>query len=152
MAMDYAVAVNEELRELKATGVDVVQLDEPWVRAAPEKAARYGVEAINRALDGIAGPTVVHICLGYAAWCATSRAATPSCRSSPIGGRADLDRGGAAAARSRRAAGISGKTILLGVLDLGDPAVETAEHVAERLRAGLNTSRPSASSPPPIAA
>ena len=65
--MDYAAAVNEELRELKATGVDVVQLDEPWVRAAPDKAARYGVAAINRALDGIAGPTVVHICFGYAA-------------------------------------------------------------------------------------
>ncbi|HVB17725.1 MAG TPA: 5-methyltetrahydropteroyltriglutamate--homocysteine methyltransferase, partial [Stellaceae bacterium] len=65
MAMDYAAAVNEELRELKATGVDVVQLDEPWVRAAPEKAARYGIQAINRALQGIAGPTVVHICLGY---------------------------------------------------------------------------------------
>ena len=51
--------------DLKATGVDVVQLDEPWVRAAPDKAARYGVAAINRALDGIGGPTAVHICLGY---------------------------------------------------------------------------------------
>src|ERR1700731_1883557 len=65
LAMDLAAAVNEELRELKATGVDVVQLDEPWVRAAPDKAARYGVAAINRALDGIPGPTIVHICLGY---------------------------------------------------------------------------------------
>src|SRR5438874_9514519 len=67
MAMDYAVAVNEELRALKASGVDVVQLDEPWVRTAPDKAARYGVRAINRALDGIAGPTIVHLCFGYAA-------------------------------------------------------------------------------------
>ncbi len=65
MAMDYAVAVNEELAALKATGVDVVQLDEPWVRAAPDKAARYGVKAINRALAGVPGPTIVHICLGY---------------------------------------------------------------------------------------
>ena len=65
LAMDLATAVNEELRELKATGVDVVQIDEPWVRAAPDKAARYGVAAINRALDGISGPTIVHICLGY---------------------------------------------------------------------------------------
>src|SRR5947199_8477125 len=63
--MDLAAAVNEELRELKATGVDVVQIDEPWVRAAPDKATRYGVAAINRALDGIPGPTIVHICLGY---------------------------------------------------------------------------------------
>ena len=67
MAMDYAAAVNEELRALKATGVDVVQLDEPWVRTAPEKAARWGITAINRALDGIPGPTVVHLCFGYAA-------------------------------------------------------------------------------------
>jgi len=67
LAMDYAVAVNEELRALKASGVDVVQLDEPWVRTAPEKAARYGLRAINRALEGIEGPTVVHLCFGYAA-------------------------------------------------------------------------------------
>ena len=67
LAMDYAVAVNEELRALKATGVDVVQLDEPWVRTSPEKAARYGLRAINRALEGIEGPTVVHLCFGYAA-------------------------------------------------------------------------------------
>src|SRR5438552_8957446 len=67
MAMDYAVAVNEELRALKASGVDVVQLDEPWVRTAPDKAARWGVKAINRALDGIAGPTIVPLCFGYAA-------------------------------------------------------------------------------------
>src|SRR5216110_2910369 len=62
MAMDYAIAVNEELRALKASGVDVVQLDEPWVRTAPDKAARYGVKAINRALERIPGPTVVHLC------------------------------------------------------------------------------------------
>src|ERR1700723_3146556 len=60
LAMDYAAAVNAELRDLKATGVDVVQLDEPWVRAAPDKAAQYGVAAINRALAGTTGPTIVH--------------------------------------------------------------------------------------------
>src|ERR1700733_13137123 len=67
LVMDYAISVNEELRDLKASGVDVVQLDEPWVRTDPEKALRYGLPAINRALQGIAGPTVVHICFGYAA-------------------------------------------------------------------------------------
>src|ERR1700753_139790 len=65
--MDYAVAVNQELRALKATGVDVIQLDEPWVRTAPDQARRYGIKAINRALEGIDGPTVVPICFGYAA-------------------------------------------------------------------------------------
>src|SRR5947207_13642344 len=67
LAMDYAVAVNEELKALKASGVDVVQLDEPWVRTAPDKAARWGVAAINRALDGIAGPPIGLLGFGYAA-------------------------------------------------------------------------------------
>ena len=80
LAMDYAIAVNEELRALKASGVDVVQIDEPWVRTAPEKAARYGLRAINRALEGIEGPTVVHLCFGYTAVVPTSRVDTASCR------------------------------------------------------------------------
>jgi len=57
LVMDYAIAVNEELRDLKASGVDVVQLDEPWVRTDPDKALRFGLPAINRALEGITGPT-----------------------------------------------------------------------------------------------
>ena len=59
--------MNEELRDLKAAGADVVQIDEPWLQARPERAARYGVKAINRALEGIAGTTVVHLWFGYAA-------------------------------------------------------------------------------------
>src|SRR5271165_2571627 len=66
MAMDYAQAVNEEARALKAAGADVIQLDEPWMEERPEAARRYGVAALNRALDGIDGPTVVHCCFGYA--------------------------------------------------------------------------------------
>ena len=138
MAMDYAAAVNEELRELKATGVDVVQLDEPWVRAAPEKAARYGIQAMNRALQGIAGPTVVHICLGYGHLVhnkPSGYAFLPQLAESAAT-QVSLE-----AAQPRLDLGVladlAQKTILLGVLDLGDPAVETAELVAERLRAGL---------------
>src|SRR5204862_5344689 len=129
---------NEGLRELKATGVDVVQIDEPWVRAAPDKAARYGIAAINRALDGISGPTIVHICLGYG----------HLVRNKPSGYAflPQLAESTAAqisieAAQPRLDLGVlselSEKTILLGVLDLGDRAVETAATVAERLRAGL---------------
>ena len=138
LAMDLAVAVNEELRELKATGVDVVQIDEPWVRSAPEKAARYGIAAMNRALNRIDGPTVVHICLGYGhlvhnkpagyaflPQLAESRATQVSLEAA----QPQLDLGVLGE--------LSGKTILLGVLDLGDPAVETADQVARRLRAGL---------------
>jgi 5-methyltetrahydropteroyltriglutamate--homocysteine methyltransferase len=138
LAMDYAVAVNEELRQLKATGVDVVQLDEPWVRAAPDKAARYGIQAMNRALDGIAGPTVVHICLGYGHLVhnkPSGYAFLPQLADS-LATQVSLE-----AAQPRLDLGVlkelTGKTILLGVLDLGDPAVETADTVAARLRRGL---------------
>ena len=66
-AMDYAAAVNEEIRDLFAAGADVVQIDEPYMQARPEKARQYGLKALNRALDGITGTTAVHICFGYAA-------------------------------------------------------------------------------------
>src|SRR6187431_419032 len=66
-ALDYAAAVNEEIRDLFAAGADVVQIDEPYMQARPEKARQYGLKALNRALDGISGTTVVHICFGYAA-------------------------------------------------------------------------------------
>src|SRR2546427_10702646 len=67
LALAYADAVNAEARDLKAAGADVIQLDEPWLQARPERAARYGVKAINRALAGIPGPTIAHLCFGYAA-------------------------------------------------------------------------------------
>ena len=138
MAMDYAIAVNQELCELKATGVDVVQLDEPWVRSSPEKAARYGINAINRALEGIDGITVVHLCFGYAAVVANK----PSGYSflpqlaDTIATQISIE-----AAQPRLDLGVlrdlSGKTIMLGVLDLGDRTVETPDIVAARIRAGL---------------
>jgi 5-methyltetrahydropteroyltriglutamate--homocysteine methyltransferase len=138
LAMDYAVAVNQELGALKATGVDVVQLDEPWVRTSPEKASRYGIKAINRALEGIEGPTVVHLCFGYAAVVANKPsgysflpqlADTVAQQISIEAAQPKLDLG--------VLKDLSGKTIMLGVLDLGDAAVETAETVAQRLRAAL---------------
>jgi 5-methyltetrahydropteroyltriglutamate--homocysteine methyltransferase len=138
MAMDYAAAVNEELRALKASGVDVVQLDEPWVRTAPDKAARYGVKAINRALEGIPGPTIVHLCFGYAAMV----------KSKPSGyaflpqlADAAADQISIEAAQPKLDLGVlrelAGKTVVLGVLDLNDPAIETSENVAARLRDAL---------------
>jgi 5-methyltetrahydropteroyltriglutamate--homocysteine methyltransferase len=138
MAMDYASAVNEELRDLKATGVDVVQLDEPWVRTATDKAERYGVRAINRALEGIAGPTVVHLCFGYAHVVhAKPRGyaflpqltATIAEQISIEAAQPNIDLG--------VLADLTGKQIVLGVLDLGDARIETAEQVAARIRAGL---------------
>jgi len=138
LAMAYAAAVNAELKALKATGVDVLQLDEPWVRTAPEAAKRYGIKAINRALEGVEGPTVVHVCFGYAAVVAEK----PSGYSflAELGGTT-ASQISIEAAQPRLDLGVlrdlAGKTIMLGVLDLGDPAVETAEVVADRIRAGL---------------
>lgn len=138
LAMDYADAVNAELKDLKATGVDVVQLDEPWVRAAPDKAARYGVAAINRALQGIDGPTVVHICLGYGHLVHNKPSGytfLPQLADS-LAKQVSLE-----AAQPKLDLGVlrelSNKEILLGVLNLGDAEVETADTVAARLRAGL---------------
>ena len=138
LAMDYAIAVNEELRDLKACGVDVVQLDEPWVRTAPEKALRYGIKAINRALQGIEGPTVVHLCFGYAAVVANKPSGygfLPQL-SDTIATQISIE-----AAQPKLDLGVlrdlANKKIMLGVLDLGDNTVETAATVAARIRAGL---------------
>src|SRR6202167_1074498 len=134
LAMDYAVAVNEELRALKASGVDVVQLDEPWVRTAPEKAARYGLRAINRALEGIEGPTVVHLCFGYAAVVANKP--TGYSFLSQLAGTI-ADQISIEAAQPNLDLGIlrdlAGKKIMLGVIDLGDQNVESAETIAGRI-------------------
>lgn len=150
LAMDYAIAVNEELRDLRATGVDVIQLDEPWVRTDPEKAARFGIKAINRALDGIRGPTVVHLCFGYAAVVSNK----PSGYSFlPQLAETNADQISIEAAQPRLDLGVlkdlSGKTIMLGVLDLGDPVVETAQTVAARIRAGLRFVDPARLVPAP---
>jgi 5-methyltetrahydropteroyltriglutamate--homocysteine methyltransferase len=138
LAMAYAAAVNEEIRDLKAAGADVIQLDEPWLEARAEAARRYGVAAIDRALEGVGGTTVVHVCFGYAAAVkdkpgayrylaelADSRATQISIEAA----QPKLDLG---VLRD-----LGGKEIMLGVLDLGTPDVETPESVAARIRAGL---------------
>jgi 5-methyltetrahydropteroyltriglutamate--homocysteine methyltransferase len=139
MAMDYAAAVAEEARDLKSAGADVIQLDEPWLQARPEAAKRYGVKAINRALQGVPGPTVVHLCFGYA----------HTVKDKPNSGYSFLpqladsiaDQISIEAAQPRLDLGIlrdlAPKAILLGVLDLGSAAVETAKEVAARIHAGL---------------
>jgi 5-methyltetrahydropteroyltriglutamate--homocysteine methyltransferase len=140
MAMDFAAAVNAEAKELEAAGADVIQLDEPWLRNDPEAAKRYAVKAINRALEGIRVPTVVHLCFGYAA---VVPGATKPTGYSFLPGLADsiAQQISIEAAQPRLDLGVlrdlAGKKILLGVLDLGDDAVETAAQVAQRLRAGL---------------
>ena len=139
MTMDFAAAVNAEARELEAAGSDVIQLDEPWIRNDPEAAARYAVPAINRALEGIRVPTAVHLCFGYAAVVKqqkpTGYAFLPQLADS-IAAQISIE-----AAQPRLDLGIlkelAPKTVILGVIDLADPAGETAEQVAGRIRAAL---------------
>jgi len=138
VAMAFAAAVNEEIRDLKAAGADVIQLDEPWLQARHERAARYGVKAINRALEGIAGTTVVHLCFGYAAAVKEKPsgysflAQLADTRATQISIEAAQPRLDLGVLRE-----LAPKTVMLGVLDLGDPKVESAETVAARIRAGL---------------
>jgi 5-methyltetrahydropteroyltriglutamate--homocysteine methyltransferase len=140
MAMDFAAAVNAEAKELEAAGADVIQLDEPWLRNDPEAAKRYAVPAINRALEGIRVPTVVHLCFGYAA---VVPGATKPSGYSFLPGLADsiAQQISIEAAQPRLDLGVlkdlAGKKILLGVLDLGDDAIETPAQVAERIRTAL---------------
>jgi 5-methyltetrahydropteroyltriglutamate--homocysteine methyltransferase len=138
LAMAYAAAVNEELRDLKRAGADVVQLDEPWLQARADRAARYGVKAINRALEGIEGTTVVHLCFGYAAAVKDKPsgysfleqlAGTTASQISIEAAQPNLDLSIARA--------LAPKSVMVGVIDLGTTAVETPPVVAGRIRAAL---------------
>jgi 5-methyltetrahydropteroyltriglutamate--homocysteine methyltransferase len=137
-AMDYAAAVNEEIRDLFAAGADVVQVDEPYMQARPEKARQFGLRALNRALDGVTGTTAVHICFGYAAiihqrpsaYSFLPELAGCSVRQVSIEtAQSGLD--------CAVLGTLPGKQIMVGCLDLKDPAVETPEVVAARIRRAL---------------
>jgi 5-methyltetrahydropteroyltriglutamate--homocysteine methyltransferase len=138
VAMAYAEAVNEEVKDLFAAGADIVQLDEPYLQARPEPAHQYGVRVINRALEGVAGTTAVHLCFGYAAiiherpagYSFLPELADCSCDQISIEtAQSHLDCSVLAA--------LDGKTIILGVLDLNDMTVESPDTVTERVRRAL---------------
>ncbi len=142
-AMDYAVAVNEEIRDLFAAGADIVQIDEPYMQARPEKAREYGLQALNTALEGVTGTTAVHICFGYAAIIherptgysflgelANCRCAQVSLETAQSG----LDCAVLTA--------LAGKKLMVGAIDLSDMNVETGAVVAERIRRALRYVRP----------
>jgi 5-methyltetrahydropteroyltriglutamate--homocysteine methyltransferase len=152
MVMDYAVAVNEEARDLEKAGADIIQLDEPWLRNDPEAAKRIAVRAINRALEGLKVPTVVHLCFGYAAL-------VPG-ETKPVGysflpqlADSVAQQISIEAAQPRLDLGVladlARKTVLLGVIDLNDPRAETPAVVAERIRAGLRHLAPDRLIPAP---
>ena len=153
LALDYAAAVNEEIKDLFAAGADIVQLDEPWMQARPEKAQAYGLTALDRALDGVTGTTAVHLCFGYAQmvkYKPSGYSFLPELEHSAaqqVSIEAAQPKLDLAVLRD-----LPSKTIILGVLDLADLAVETPEIVAERIRRALRTCRRSGSSLRPTAA
>ncbi|MGA7344308.1 MAG: uroporphyrinogen decarboxylase family protein, partial [Pseudolabrys sp.] len=138
MALDYAAAVNDEIKDLFASGADIVQIDEPWMQQHPDKARAYGLKALDRALDGVSGTVAVHLCFGYAA----------VVHDKPTGYSflSELEGSKAAqisieAAQPKLDLGVleklPSKTIILGVIDLSDMNVETPETVAGRIRKAL---------------
>ena len=140
LVMDYAVAVNAEARDLEKAGADIIQLDEPWLRNDPDAAKRVAVKAINRALEGLKVPTIVHLCFGYAAL-------VPG-ETKPVGysflpqlADSVADAISIEAAQPKLDLGVladlAPKQVLLGVIDLNSPVAESAEVVADRIRAGL---------------
>ena len=138
LALAYAEAVNEELRDLKAAGADVVQIDEPYLQARPEPAREYAVEAIDRALEGIEGDTVLHTCFGYAHIVHDRPSGYPflrelnDCLATHVSLEAAQPNLDAEVLRD-----LPDKTIVLGVLDLGSSDVETPGLVADRIRRAL---------------
>ena len=140
LAMAFAAAVNAEALDLQSAGADVIQLDEPWVRNDPELARRYAVKAINRALQGITIPTVVHVCFGYAAVVPGSKKPAGYSFLAELAD-SSAEQISIEAAQPKLDLGVlkdlSAKKIMLGVLDLGDPQVETVAVVADRIRRGL---------------
>jgi 5-methyltetrahydropteroyltriglutamate--homocysteine methyltransferase len=138
LAMDYATCVNAEVKELFVAGADVVQLDEPWLRADPDAARSYGVSAINKALEGITGTTALHLCFGYAAMVPgkPSRYAFLTELEHSVVQQISLE-----AAQPKLDLAVlkefPTKTIVLGVLDLSDMRIETPESIAARLREAL---------------
>jgi 5-methyltetrahydropteroyltriglutamate--homocysteine methyltransferase len=140
MAMAYAAALNEEIREVFAAGADIVQLDEPYMQARPEQARDYAVDAINRAFEGVDGIRALHICFGYAH--VHAGAAKPNGYSFLAElEEADIDLISIEAAQPKLdlsvLKGLPTKDIMLGVLDLDDLAIETPEIVADRIRAAF---------------
>ncbi len=142
-AMDYAAAVNEEIRDLFAAGADIVQIDEPYMQARPEKARQYGLKALIRALDGIRGTTAVHICFGYAAVIherpsgysfLPELAGCPCHQVSVETAQSNLD--------CVVLARLEGKKIMVGAIDLNDMTVETPGKVVERIRRALPYVKP----------
>jgi 5-methyltetrahydropteroyltriglutamate--homocysteine methyltransferase len=143
LALDFAAAVNEEIRDLFAAGADIVQIDEPWLQSRAEKAREFALPAIDRALAGAEGTTALHTCFGYAHIVHDRPPGYPflaelgTCAADVLAIEAAQPRLDMAVLEP-----LAGKTVIVGVLDLSDPAAETAAQVAERIEAALTVIPP----------
>jgi 5-methyltetrahydropteroyltriglutamate--homocysteine methyltransferase len=143
LAMDFAAAVNEEVRDLFAAGADIVQIDEPWLQSRAEKARAFALPAIDRALDGVGGTTALHTCFGYAHIVHDRPPGYPflaelkDCAADILAIEAAQPRLDVAVLEP-----LAGKTVAVGVLDLSDPEPETPEQVAGRIDAALQVIPP----------
>jgi 5-methyltetrahydropteroyltriglutamate--homocysteine methyltransferase len=139
LVMDFAAAVSEEAHDLKRAGADIIQLDEPWIETAPEVAARYALKAIERAFGGVPGPTALHMCFGYAQL-VQDKGRSSYAFLEPLAD-STVDQISIEAAQPKLDLGVlrafARQTIILGVLDLGTPAIESPQEVAARIRNGL---------------
>jgi 5-methyltetrahydropteroyltriglutamate--homocysteine methyltransferase len=142
-AMDYAAAMNEEIKDLFAHGADIVQIDEPYMQARPEKAREYGIEALNRALEGVQGTTAVHICFGYAAiiherptgYNFLPELAHCGCQQVSIEtAQSNLD--------CSVLPSLGDKQIMVGCLDLSDLTIESPEVIVQRIKKALQHIKP----------
>jgi 5-methyltetrahydropteroyltriglutamate--homocysteine methyltransferase len=142
LAMGYAECVNAEIKDLFAAGADIVQLDEPYLQAKIGEAEKFGVKAVNRALEGVSGTTALHVCFGYAAMVSDKSADGYSCL--PLVEQIRVDQVSIEAAQPQslnlKAAldALATKTIMVGVINLGDETPETPEIVADRIRKALD--------------
>ena len=137
-ALDYAAAVSAEIRDLFAAGADIVQIDEPYMQARPDKARQFGLRALNRALEGVTGTTAVHICFGYAAIIhqrPSGYSFLPELAGCPVQ-QVSIETAQSGLDCSVLAL-LPGKTIMVGCLDLNDMTVETPETVVARVRRAL---------------
>ena len=143
LAMDFAAALNAEIKDLFAAGADIVQVDEPWMQQRPEKARRYGVKALNSALEGVSGTIAVHLCFGYAA--------VVHEKPSGYSFLGELEQSKAQQVSIEAAQpkldlavlkDLPSKQIILGVIDLADKAIETPQVVADRIRKAFDYVKP----------
>jgi 5-methyltetrahydropteroyltriglutamate--homocysteine methyltransferase len=137
LAMDYAAAVNEEIKDMFAAGADIVQIDEPWMQARPEKARQYGIETLNRALDGVSGATAIHLCFGYAAMVKDKPSGYSFLPELEQSAAQQISIESAQPSLDCSVLASLSKTVILGVIDLSDMTVESPETVAARIRRAL---------------